>query len=350
LVRETKSADAVVGARFRMAHDPNPVNPEETSATSPPRPRAAKGASDYEWLSQKIDYLRKIAEPVREIHRDVLYEAGAWSVLKLVTQDYLNDVYLSIMANQRRLGRWNRLFYIDLNSATGLVRIENSRVVVAGSAIVGANTWKRGPDRAYDHYVFVEPRTEWVDALRARLTGILPSDRFTVYAEGADTAVPKIVAQLGETKSHYLSVFDPFAFQEGTWDSYGRLLQQTGRGDMIVTFQTTMVKRATPEIVGRFFGAYATEYRDLPESGILDLFKRNLRPYRDVVEHVRITAGGRYGRYFYDLIYAVARTKRGNPFMRSVAQLKDRIQALTGEQIDRMVGYHSLDNYGPAST
>lgn len=326
------------------------VNPVPESVEHPARHRASPGATDYQWLSQKIEHLRAIGLPVRNVRRETVYEAGSWAILKLVTLLHLNDIYLSIMARQRKLGHWDRLYYIDLNSANGLVRIEQSKTVVAGSALVGADTWRRGPGGAYDHYIFVEPRADWSDALRDRLTAVLPSDMFTVYSEGADTAVPKIVSRLAENRSHYFSLFDPFAFQEGTWESYGRLLQATRRGDMVVTFQTTMVKRTTPEIVGRFFGPYAADYRDLSESGILELFENHLRPYREVVEHVRIKAGGRHGRYYYDLIYAVARTKRGNPFMKGVTELKGRIEGLTGDQIDKMIGYRSLDSFDASPT
>lgn len=329
-----------------MPPDSSPTDPSTTQDPTPPvRHRVHRGSEGYDWLSEKVEHVRAIAAGIRGIRRDVVYEAGAWSILKLVTLLHLNDIYLSIMANQRALGHWDRLYYIDLNSATGLVRIEGTKTVVAGSAIVGADTWRRGPKRAYDHYIFVEPKAEWASALDERLRSILPRDRFTVYAEGADTAVPKIIERLAEANSHYFSVFDPFAFQEGTWESYGKLLQATRRGDMVVTFQTTMVKRATPEIVHKFFGPYATEYRDLSEEGILSLFKNHLQPYRAVVEHVRVAAGGKHGRYYYDLIYAVARTARGNPFMRGIQDLKERIESCTGEQIDRMLGSHSLESY-----
>jgi three-Cys-motif partner protein len=319
--------------------------PEDLSKLPSPYHRAIPGSSDFEWLSQKIDYLRAIAGPARGILRETVYEAGSWAVLKLVTLLHVHDIYLRIMANQRREKNWEKLFYIDLNAATGLVQIEDTRTVVAGSAIVGADTWRRGVANSYDHFVFVEPNPQWAKALQARLIRWLPRDRFTVFEEGADTAVPKIVDLLSMSKSHYLSVFDPFAFQEGSWASYGKLLESTNRGDMVITFQTTMVKRSTPKIIGKFFGPHVPEYRDSSEDRILALFRDHLRPFREVVESVKVRAGGAHGRYYYDLIYAVARTRRQNPFMQGIIDLRSRIERLSGQQIDRMIGYRTLDRF-----
>lgn len=319
--------------------------PEHFSELPPPYHRAIPGSSDFEWLSQKIDYLRAIAGPIRGLLRETVYEAGAWAVLKLVTLLHVHDIYLRIMTNQRRIGNWQKLFYIDLNAATGLVQIEGTHTAVAGSAILGADTWRRGEENTYDHFIYVEPNAQWAAALRLRLGCFLPADRFTVFEEGADTAVPKIVELLASSRSHYLSVFDPYAFQEGSWASYGKLLESTRRGDMVVTFQTTMVKRSTPEIIGRFFGPHVPDYRDSSEDRILALFLDHLRPYREVVESVKVRAGGSHGRYYYDLIYAVARTRRQNPFMQGVIDLKSRIERLTGQQIDRMIGYRTLDRF-----
>jgi three-Cys-motif partner protein len=319
--------------------------PQDLSELPPPYHRAIPGSSDFEWLSQKIDYLRAIAGPARGILRETLYIAGAWAVLKLVTLLHVHDIYLRIMANQRREGNWEKLFYIDLNAATGLVQIEGTRTVVGGSAILAADTWRRGEANSYDHFVYVEPNPLWAEALRARLVRWLPADRFTVFEEGADTAVPKIVEMLATSRSHYLSLFDPFAFQEGTWASYGRLLESTKRGDMVITFQTTMVKRSSPEIISRFFGPHVPDYRDSSEDRILTLFRDHLRPLREVVESVKVRAGGSHGRYYYDLIYAVARTRRRNPFMQGIIDLKSRIERLNGQQIDRMIGYRTLDRF-----
>lgn len=321
------------------------MDPAELAALPSPYPRAPSGSDDFEWLSRKIDYLRSIAGPAKSARPEVVYEAGAWAVLKLVTLLHVHDIYLRIMVNQRRVGNWTKLYYIDLNSATGLVRVEGTKTVVAGSALVGADTWRRGEAHSYDHFIYVEPNHEWADALRVRLAKWLPLDRFTVYEEGADTAVPKIVEVLGTAESHYLAVFDPYAFQEGTWSSYGRLLESTRRGDMVLTFQTTMVKRATPEIISRFFGPHVPEYRDLSEERILALFRDHLKPYREVVENVTVRAGGGHGRYYYDLVYAVAKTRRENPFMRGVLDVKSRIERVDGDQIDKMVGYRTLDRW-----
>jgi hypothetical protein len=106
--------------------------PEERLQLPPPRHKAPRGASDVEWLDSKIEYLRALAEPFAEQGVEPVYDAGPWDALKLLGLLYAHDVYLDILSKQLAKGRWAKLYYVDLNAGSGLVRLDHTRTVVPG--------------------------------------------------------------------------------------------------------------------------------------------------------------------------------------------------------------------------
>jgi hypothetical protein len=179
------------------------------------------------------------------------------------------------------------------------------------------------------------------------MASLRPTDEVTVVAAGADDAVQAILDSLAKKNSHYLAVFDPYAFKQGSWESYGRLISNTPRGDLLITFQTSMVKRTSEKQRKAFFGpAYDPGIMNMTEDKILEWFKETcLRPHRPIVDHVRVRASGAWGRYYYDLVYCVARTAGGNPFMKAFGDVRRRVESLTGETIQDMLKNKGLDRF-----
>jgi len=309
----------------------------------------AAAKDDYQWTKEKVDRLRKIAALVQSGTKDVVDEEGAWTVLKLLSSFQLHGTYLPIMCGQRDKGYVDRLFYIDLNAGSGLVHVEGTQALVPGTALIGANVHRvhehESYDYDYDHYIFVEPIEKKAEALEQRLLEWLPKDKFTLIRKGADDAVPMILSMLTK-RDHYLCTFDPYGFEQGTWNGYGKLIANTARGDMFINFQTTSVKRTSEQNRKNFFGPnYPGDYLDRSEDEILQSFRRDiLGPNRAVVEDVRIKGGDGF-RYYYDMVYAVAQTGGGARFMKAFRDLERRVAKLTGDDIKGMLSNQGLDKW-----
>lgn len=311
---------------------------ETTRAQFPaPRHKAPRGAVGVEWLDSKIEYLRALARPYLGQGSDLAYDVGPWDALKLIGLLYAHDVYLDILSKQLEKGRWAKLYYVDLNAANGLVRLDRTRTILPGSALLAANYARPEAARKYDHLILIEPNRDACDALEARLSIGLTSDKFDVVSKPASEAVPDVIDRLRSADAHYLALFDPFAFRQGDWSAYGRLLSSTERGDMIITFQTTAAKRAGESAFAPFLGEAIPDLKLLSEPEVLERFKDRLRPHRGAVEHVRIRAGRGYGRYYYDFVYAAARTWSNNPYLSAFDDLRTKVESLSGTQIAEVI-------------
>ena len=111
---------------------------------------------------------------------------------------------------------------------------------------------------------------------------------------------------------------------------------------IIFNFQTSEITRVLgayrkgkvhDETMYNFFGDV-----DLSQarSGVdlLREYKNNLKKHRDIVENITIKGGGKFGNFYYDLIFATKRTKGGNPwFFNSVTPLKSCIETHSGEAV-----------------
>jgi three-Cys-motif partner protein len=315
-----------------------------------PPHRVRPGTKGPDWLDSKLQYLTRLGEPFRGLGGPEYYEAGAWVVLKLIGLLYAHDVYLPIMAKQRAKERWRKLFYIDFNAAAGLVRLEGTSSVVAGSALIAANNLLRPEGQGYDSAIFVEPDKAAFKALGERLSTVLPSDRYKLLNVSANEAVPEILADLNAAGAHYLSLFDPFGFQQGDWQAYGRLLSQTDRGDMIVTFQTTAAKRAGESTFAQFLGKSIPGLQALSEPEVLVAFQDRLREYRGAVGSARIKAGPGHGRYYYDLVYAAAKTWRRNPFMHAFVDFETRVAGMSGTAVETTLRSPPLSHFADTAS
>jgi three-Cys-motif partner protein len=307
--------------------------------------RVKPGTEGRDWLDAKLAYLTRMGAPFTELGGSLCYEAGAWGVLKLIGLLYAHDVYLSIMSKQRAKERWSKLFYVDLNAATGLVRVGGSNRKVAGSAIIAANNLLRSQGQGYDHAIFVEPSTEACQALDARLGSVLNGEQFTILNKTANEAVPEILEALGTANAHYLSLFDPFGFQQGDWNAYGRLLSSTERGDMLIAFQTAAAKRAGEQAFAQFIGKSVPGLMAMAEEDVLSTFEARLGEFRGAVGSARIKAGPGHGRYYYDLVYAAARTWNRNPFMNAFRDLERKLAGMTGTAVESVLVAPPLSHY-----
>lgn len=323
------------------------VAPTPMPAPSFPLPphRVRPGTVGRDWLDSKLEYISLLAAPFRQIAPAESYEAGAWAALKLFGLLYAHDVYLPILAKQRAKARWKSVYYVDLNAASGLVKLEGSGRVVAGSALIAANAMLRPDGKGYDHAIFVEPDAGACKALDARLASVLPAQKFTVLQEPSERALPKIIAALTAADAHYLSFFDPFGLQEGDWRTYGRLLESTERGDMLVVFQTTAPKRAGEAAFARFMGRSEPGLASMSEPEVLASFQARLQEYRGAVGSVRIKAGPGHGRYYYDLVYAAARTWNRSPFMTAFNDFEAKLGGMTGAAVESVLASPPLSHY-----
>jgi three-Cys-motif partner protein len=294
--------------------------------------------TEREWLDGHFKALTETAGRVAQIHPEVVEDAPPWSLLKHATIRDTLGMYLTIMKNQSWL---KYKVFIDTNSSCGISRLRDRKQLLAGSALLGATT-----QTPFDHYHFCEPDDVKRAALEARLSAVLLKPKFTVYAENADDAIPKIMRTIPPRDAHFFAVVDPYNLGSVSWKGLSALMGRT-RGDVLFNFQTTQVKRVTAEGAETFWGnkdVHELRARNAPEPEILDAFVTRLQTLRPVTEVFRVRDG--QTRYYYDFIYAVAATSGQNPWMKHAARLRERLDGLTGQDVLNALRSPSLDRFG----
>lgn len=271
-------------------------------------------------------------------------------MLKLLAVDYTADFCLQIMsAPHRNSGAprqgFGSVIYIDLNAGSGLVSIRGTKALVAGTGLIGPGLSVRGNHRPFDYHILVEPDAARATALRRRVSTLLPAEAFQVLQKGADDATDEILAELKSRRANFLMVYDPYGFQEGSEESWGKILRDRSHGDLIATFQTKLATRHTAKTISPVVGAEAVagaEDEHLTTEEALKAFQRSILRWRPVVMPARVRAGDT--GYFYDVVYATRQSKSiTNDWATAFGRVRDKLNALDGTAIRTMLTYRTLD-------
>lgn len=285
---------------------------------------------DIEWLKRHLQRLLPMSDQLSSIYPEVVYEKRGWTALKLVCLMFYADVYTKIIPKH-----YDKMVYIDLLAGSGINRVKETGDLIIGSPIIAATM-----ESPFDKLIFVENGVDRSEALECRLSSVLDRSVFNVCNKKCDEIIDEIIDEnLSVGRCHYLAFVDCEGL-DIAWDTVEKLLQYDG--DFIFNFQTSEITRVLgayrkgkvhDETMYNFFGDV-----DLSQarSGVdlLREYKNNLKKHRDIVEDITIKGGGKFGNFYYDLIFATKRTKNGSPwFFKSVMPLKSCIEAHSGEAV-----------------
>lgn len=285
---------------------------------------------DIEWLKRHLQRLLPMSDQLSSIYPEVVYEKRGWAALKLVCLMFYADVYTKIIPKY-----YDKMVYIDLLAGSGINRVKETGDLIIGSPIIAATM-----ESPFDRLVFVENGVDRSEALECRLSSVLDRSVFSVYNKKCDEIIDEIIdANLSVGRCHYLAFVDCEGL-DIAWDTVEKLLQYDG--DFIFNFQTSEMNRVLgahrkgavyDETMYNFFGDV-----DLSQArsggDLLQEYKNNLKKHRGIVEDITIKGGGKFGNFYYNLIFATKRTKGGNPwFFNSVTPLKSCIETHSGEAV-----------------
>jgi len=305
-------------------------------------------AEAYKWASPKVAWLRSLSKRVPR--EGALYPAGPWTVLKLLAVQYTADFCLGIMAApSKTTGRprqgFGAVVYVDLNAGSGLVSIRDTRAVVAGTGLIGPGLSVREGRRPFDYHILVEPDQQRAEALERRVGTLLPADAFRIIRKGADEATSEVLAEIKARNANFVLVFDPYGFQEGSEESWARILRERSHGDLIATFQTKLAVRHTARSIAPVVGdaiLEGTTDDHLTTEEALEAFRRSVARCRQVVQSARVRAGDT--GYFYDVVYATRQSKSlTNDWAAAFKRVKNRLDALDGTAIKTMLTIRTLE-------
>jgi len=321
--------------------------PELAPESMPRRNRTQEDPT--QWCLRRLGHLTNIVGDLAAIRPDSVYEQGPWTALKeIFLATYNSWIYSRIVPNF-----FDEWYYIDPLSGPGLVRIQDTGDVIAGSAIIAAAT-ARTP---FTKILLAEKNEESRFALCERLRRLreLGVDMdFEEPEEDCNVLLRRVGNRLPSRGSNFLAFVD-LEGMEVEWNAFSALLSKLG--DVIVTFNTGQIQRtwgsaragnesharAMDKFYGGTFWEAAGSADDLPE-----IYLRALAA-TDRPRTTRIRIHRENPPLMQDILFAARRTRGDNPWFDAVEnRIKPKVEALTDESVrqalDIMTGrQHTLD-------
>ncbi|HEX9249659.1 MAG TPA: three-Cys-motif partner protein TcmP [Gemmatimonadaceae bacterium] len=130
-------------------------------------------------------------------------EIGPWAEEKYQYVGMYAQLFSTGMKN-----KWSHRIYLDLFSGPGYSRVRDTNRVVLGSPMIALNL----PDR-FDSYVFADENTEFLDALRTRVSRLGQSVTPTYIPGDANEKVGRVLEVISKTPSKSTLCFcflDPY--------------------------------------------------------------------------------------------------------------------------------------------
>ncbi len=277
------------------------------------------GDSEFLWLKEKLENIRVgDNETLSKDCEEEVYEIGGWTALKLIALLAYSYTYTTIITKYFR-----NIYYIDVFSGPGIVKIKNSEHKVLGSSLLIPMIYKE----KFNKIILSDITKKKVVCLKKNLDMKLKEkkldDKYEINAYDANVAIQKISREIKETRdSHYLAFLDPEGM-ELEWDSLSDLLSI--KGDVIINF-TSMIGRAykNDEKMTTFFGS--DEWRKCNTyEDYLELYMRRIEQ-KFQRKTLAISINKTENMKKYSLIFTIKKSTESPWFDNIVGHLKNKIE------------------------
>lgn len=301
-----------------------------------------------------------------------------WTLLKLMFLQLYTPLYVSII--RHRFAEFN---YIDLFAGSGLNRLEDTNVLVAGSPLIAPSFAPAPFSRAYlvdrdpDKIALLKKRIEYLKELsmdernREVIFSDLTSTDFWSVARDANEVVGEIFKEIEQRHKellkkrgrgcHNLIFIDPFGL-DFRREALERILNSNVRSDVIILFNSYTAGMNAYNAIN--FGYSAKRLDEHLGEEWLDFVKQRAREMGKKMEEMsRNELSATLSQYYvkilcekdrvaevvrlplrlesqqYDLIFTCRRTKTGNPFLAGVRYIKDLLESTDYALVDALKEY-----------
>ncbi|MEM3403776.1 MAG: three-Cys-motif partner protein TcmP [Nitrososphaeria archaeon] len=293
--------------------------------------------SDYEWWKKRIELLtsinikgKGISLTTDELYNliskanvnPIFYEKGVWTAKKLAILQYYLDIYTKILKNKR-------LFYFDLFSGSGLVKLEGFNKYIYGSALLSILIPLNYSKYLFDKYYFIEINKEYVKMLEQLINEISRRLDTSINYEIIQDDMNKVnySEYLAECE-HSLVIVDPEGL-EPKWTVVSAILEH--ECDVIFTFMTSGVQRllgkkdgVTRKTVKEFVGEEDEMiYEIMNAEGLMEIYTQKIcSKGKDATKNIPVNAK----HFKYNVIIAAKKTVGGSPWLNAIEEIQERIK------------------------
>ena len=290
--------------------------------------------TSYELLKDNLKQLRYLGERLSKFTSSIPHKGHIWTLLKLVfLKLYIEEVYTPIISK-----RYQRMFYIDLFAGTGInmYSVNGQTVYLPGSPVIA---WAYAK-RQFTKLFLVEYDIKAKNSLERVMKIISPISKFEIYPKKAEIAYTSVLKEISRKGDHFLCFIDPTGYRGVTWEMLRNLIGHEVRGDFIILLQAGYMamhikKHRKTDALTKFFGDdnwYEEIMRLRQKFGnlrhaIIYYFENRIREIKGrerIIETINIKKDSQTEHYY--LIFITNKTKKGNPWMKKVLDLKALVE------------------------
>ncbi|MGB9728223.1 MAG: three-Cys-motif partner protein TcmP [Thermoproteota archaeon] len=250
------------------------------------------------------------------------YEKGVWTSKKLAILQYYFDIYTKIQCN-----RLNKLFYFDLFSGSGLIKLKNINKFIFGSSLLSILVPLKFSKHLFNKYYFVEIDKERADMLKRSIEEIKNQVSINIEYEILVDDMNNInYEKYMKESEHSLVVIDPEGI-EPKWETVSKILDN--KCDVIFTFMTSGIQRLlgkkdekATNVIKEFIGEN-TVPDDIDAQKLMKLYIKKIKSKgKDATIDIPIEAK----RFKYNIIVAARKTSGGNPWLKPIDEIKPKLK------------------------
>jgi three-Cys-motif partner protein len=289
----------------------------------------------HTWWKDRIEFLSIIEINGTKVSADNIYNAitksnaqcnfyekGVWTSKKLAVLQYYFDIYTRI---QRR--RLNKLFYFDLFSGSGLIRLKSINKFIFGSALLSILVPLKISNYLFDKYYFVEISKERADTLKIAIEEIKKLVSKNIEYEILVDDMNNIdYEKYMKESEHSLVVIDPEGI-EPKWKTVSKILDN--ECDVIFTFMTSGIQRLlgnkdekVMNNVKEFIGE-DTVPDDIDAQKLMKLYIEKIKSMgKEATIDILVEAK----HLKYNIIVAARKTSGGNPWLKPIEEIKPKLK------------------------
>lgn len=294
-----------------------------------------------DWIKEKMQRLRRHSTELRNVAPDTTNDFSSWSALKLILLAATVDMYTNIIPEYR-----DNFYYIDALAGSGISAFPEDDEYFVGSPLITATVAHEPFDKMY----FIENDKEKAKALRERIEYIqenldrdLQFDDYRIIPKNTNSAMDDVIEEIREETLYEGESVNTLSFvdNQGLDVHYSTLNKMTEiHGDLLINFPTIAIRRTAgadyKTSLNDFYGNSAWEAAQNDKEFRTIYMSRLAELGRPVQESIPVSSGG---QFFYDMIYCTRKTKGGSPYIKTLEDMKDKIEQLTGEDIERVLRF-----------
>lgn len=232
------------------------------------------------------------------------------------------------MRGEKQRALFRRIAYVDTFAGPGIIRVKH-RYFFYGSPLLSILS----PTEKFDAYIFIEKDPGCSKTLETVLRSLEKQGKLenvsykVINQDMNDIDYPEILSGF----DHSLVFVDP----EGVEPNFSTIKNIASlKCDIVLNYMDSGIRRIynRRETLDRFFCSNLTG-SEKPE----DLFNKYLeciKPLRQEVEYINVRGLGSFG---YKIIFAVKRTKGGNPWFKAVNGLKKQVEKTQRETFETIL-------------